>query len=1378
MLTKNIFLRLIICICLLIIVSFAHAQVPGAPGPVTAASGSAVVLPGSTANYFVNAASGATSYTWFLSNTGAGTVTAFGTSASVQWSTSFTGQVYLICTAVNSSGSTGGTALSIQALISGTISPTLQTTTTPTVITSSAPSGNGVYSYQWQSSVNNSTWTAISGATASSYRPQYQNSPTYYRLATTCGTVTAYSNNSLVTNMVSNSYSSSNSIVSVNKLTGTANVVIPLYTIAAAHTTFPINLVYSATGVKGSDVEQNAGMGWQVSLGGAITRQMRGFPDDVSNYIWEVPITCRGWLYNNNEQIISSLTFANSNNAPTCANENSDMNLLGKNFTSYTDTEPDIFQVNAPGLSCQLVFDQSIQAFRVIPYQDLKVSYTTGASSTNQGPITSFTITNDKGVTYTFAAPTVTTQQAVQTLSNGYKFTGESFLQCYQTYLNTFVNPITYNSSWSLTSISDVHNNRINIAYTPGPAIIDTISTQVNAVGTLLNLFATLSTTTPQLVSSINCTNNMSGQSQAFNINYVSTPSSQRSCISSITGLGHDFVFGYNNVVSGSNYTRLFLNGIVDNAQNVNGQTLAANSYTPLSLTFNYQSTTSTTSTLASPTANNVDYWGYTNGNTSNTSLLPTIDINPATPGYERYRNRQTTPSPSTVYTYNIAGANREADINCIAGTLTQINYPAGGYTALSYAPNQYYDGTIQADVRGGGIRVKQVLDNDGIPTDNNFIKSYSYTNSLGLSSGKALSLPTFAFTTPYVHSYTGQALWDSTTVVSPVDLSGEDHSILYTSVTETINNGGSTVYGYAVPATNWDPPIASSTGVPAWNQTTTLAAIGTEENGNCWPLNEFRNDVNTYPFPPNTNYDFERGLLTTVAAYNNTGTQVSETDYTYQTPETPVDITALKFDVNGWSGEIVGTNYATYTIHTSAGPLLSKVVNTVFDLTNVASGAQPQSTTPAQVVTTNNVYNTAWNKLSQQNVHNSDGSINTLNIQYVKDYNINTALPADPNTTNLLALQNANLNIPVETYTQFTPVNGTPVTTGAELTLFGTFANQGADQLSLQPVSGTKVWTATFTPVSGTAPQQRKKFVSASGVTNFTPSSVVSSSGTNTFQWDMTPNRYVVTENDLAYDATGLLLSKDDGFQHIKTTIYDNFSTFRLRAALTNARFDQIGLDFPWGYSRVSILGGTIDYLFSPNPYNFSVASNSPVSNIAASTVTRNGESALALPAFEVLAKTVNNSPIVKNNPSPKNYIFSIWVNATTAGSISVSATDGVNTVTAPLLGFAQTVGNPAYPTGFEYCRAVIPMASLTASTNITISFSSNQNINVTDMFTYPDIANLIMYSYDSYGNKISETDGNGISTYYSYDGLGRLLYIYDQDNNIIEQKTYVNNK
>ena len=83
-------------------------------------------------------------------------------------------------------------------VIPGVITPVFQTITSgtsPDTLTSTEASGGtcgGSFSYQWQSSPNNSTWTNVSGATSLLYEPGTLTSTKYYRVLVKCSTDTEY----------------------------------------------------------------------------------------------------------------------------------------------------------------------------------------------------------------------------------------------------------------------------------------------------------------------------------------------------------------------------------------------------------------------------------------------------------------------------------------------------------------------------------------------------------------------------------------------------------------------------------------------------------------------------------------------------------------------------------------------------------------------------------------------------------------------------------------------------------------------------------------------------------------------------------------------------------------------------------------------------------------------------------------------------------------------------------------------------------------------------------------------------------------------------------------------------------------------------------
>ncbi len=79
----------------------------------------------------------------------------------------------------------------------------------------SASNGTSTYSYQWQQSADNSTWTSISGQTTATCTVPALTASTYYRRMVISGSSTAYSNTVAITVT-----SSGGSVTSVNNMTG------------------------------------------------------------------------------------------------------------------------------------------------------------------------------------------------------------------------------------------------------------------------------------------------------------------------------------------------------------------------------------------------------------------------------------------------------------------------------------------------------------------------------------------------------------------------------------------------------------------------------------------------------------------------------------------------------------------------------------------------------------------------------------------------------------------------------------------------------------------------------------------------------------------------------------------------------------------------------------------------------------------------------------------------------------------------------------------------------------------------------------------------------------------------------------------------------
>src|SRR5690242_13064051 len=78
------------------------------------------------------------------------------------------------------------------------ITKTVNYNTSPGQLTNARSGGNGTYTYQWQTSVNNSIWNNISGATQQNYTPGNLISTNYYRVITSSNGVSVTSNTSTV----------------------------------------------------------------------------------------------------------------------------------------------------------------------------------------------------------------------------------------------------------------------------------------------------------------------------------------------------------------------------------------------------------------------------------------------------------------------------------------------------------------------------------------------------------------------------------------------------------------------------------------------------------------------------------------------------------------------------------------------------------------------------------------------------------------------------------------------------------------------------------------------------------------------------------------------------------------------------------------------------------------------------------------------------------------------------------------------------------------------------------------------------------------------------------------------------------------------------
>lgn len=203
----------------------------------------------------------------------------------------------------------------------------------------------------------------------------------------------------------------------VDKYSGTANVNIPLYTVAFGDLSVPIALNYHASGIKVEDIATSVGLGWQLSAGGKITRVVRHYPDEQGYSA----------LTNDHGSQIRDMSTWKSNN-------------FDARLKDY-DTEPDLFYFEIPGRSGMFVVDYDHKAY-TIPYQCLKIRWVDNEY---------FTITDEQGVRYTFGKTAASREETQTTVKEEDSSKEMNFV-----------------STWNLDMIKSTVGDTINFTYQAG----------------------------------------------------------------------------------------------------------------------------------------------------------------------------------------------------------------------------------------------------------------------------------------------------------------------------------------------------------------------------------------------------------------------------------------------------------------------------------------------------------------------------------------------------------------------------------------------------------------------------------------------------------------------------------------------------------------------------------------------------------------------------------------------------------------------------------------------------------------------------------------------------------------------------------------------
>ena len=153
--------------------------------------------------------------------------------------------------------------------------------------------------------------------------------------------------------------------IPVNMATGAPSINIPIWTASSGSLSVPVSAGYSTNGLRSSDVPSELGLHWNLYAGGSIQQIVRG----KSNM--GVP--------ENQTDIL-----------------NPDNNFLYQVNSGTADSEPDIFKVNAPGLSFDFIIAEDT-SFLMLTDSRVKIELIS-----NQYWYRGYKITTDDGTKYYF----------------------------------------------------------------------------------------------------------------------------------------------------------------------------------------------------------------------------------------------------------------------------------------------------------------------------------------------------------------------------------------------------------------------------------------------------------------------------------------------------------------------------------------------------------------------------------------------------------------------------------------------------------------------------------------------------------------------------------------------------------------------------------------------------------------------------------------------------------------------------------------------------------------------------------------------------------------------------------------------------------------
>ncbi|WP_321333089.1 hypothetical protein [uncultured Bacteroides sp.] len=509
--------------------------------------------------------------------------------------------------------------------------------------------------------------------------------------------------------------------------TGTVNYSIPFYTYKDNDFELPISLDYASNGFKANSRSGPLGHDWILNVGGVITREIRGIPDDVPEFVQSPASPSTGFDLFGFARIYSDCMSESAMQLQFFIDQYKRPIFYNQFNSSHYELDPDIYNFNFMGYSGSfyLWYDGKIKIFNATgASKGVKIQYNYSSGSF----VDSIIITTPDGYKYVFIKNEYTISE-----TNGVKK---------KTVL-----------TWKLYTISAPNERLIKLYYgadMPQTQYIPqtnyyfmtcAYSDEYNTISNhlVLNTQSIYSSRLDSIIITGGTKVRFSYIDSLTQEKYIS--SNQIKAVSGYTGLVKKITIVRNDTLIKEcalfyKYPTLLSSGAVGNKTPFLGsaQISGEGSYA-----FNYYGLTNRYFPYLGSFS--FDHWGYYNG--KNDALSP-IDMT-------NYL------SNDSEYNETLSTTIKNPDANfSIIGMLERISYPTGGFSELYYEPHTYSAKVVRNSQNAfkpiltqtgnevtGGIRINKVVnyDSSGIKSDS---LSYIYVGSNGLSSGIQINAPRY----------------------------------------------------------------------------------------------------------------------------------------------------------------------------------------------------------------------------------------------------------------------------------------------------------------------------------------------------------------------------------------------------------------------------------------------------------------------------------------------------------------------------------------------------------------------------------------------------------------------------------------------------------